>query len=147
MTQHKIQPGIDDNDLSVRLCGNYMLNATKEVMNKMKENRDVHVTWMTDNKKLKEKSNIFCLDKDLVRVIAMKLMHIGEMEVSNFCQIIGYTRAIITANDQTKTIRYAHPCFLGRRWYNWTYVHIRESTSIGIENITIIQPEYCAFLQ
>ena len=55
MAQNKIQPGIDDNDLSVRLCGKYMLNVTKEVMNKMKENRDVHITWMTDNKKLKEK--------------------------------------------------------------------------------------------
>ncbi len=114
MAQNKIQPGIDDNDLSVHLCGKCMLNMTKEVMNKMKENRDVHVTWMTDNKKLKEKSNIFCLDKDLVRVIVMKLMHIGEMEVSNSYQIIGYTRAIITATNQTKTILYAHPCFLGR---------------------------------
>jgi hypothetical protein len=55
MAQNKIQPGIDDNDLSVRLCGKYMLNVTKEVMNKMKENRDVHITWMTDNKKLKKK--------------------------------------------------------------------------------------------
>ncbi len=68
-----------------------MLNVTVEVMNKMKENRDVHVTWMTDKKQLKEKSNIFCLEKDLVRVLVMKLMHIGETEESNSCQIIGYT--------------------------------------------------------
>ena len=59
MAQNKIQPGIDDNDLSVRLCGKYMLTMTKEVMNKMKENHDVLVTWMTDNKKLKKTLNIF----------------------------------------------------------------------------------------
>jgi hypothetical protein len=23
---------------------------------------------------------------------------------------------------------------IGRRWYDWTYVHFQESTSIGIEN-------------
>ena len=123
MAQNKIQPGIDDNNLSVRLCGKLMLNMTAKEMNKMKENHDVHITWMTDNKKLKEESNIFCLDKDLVRVIVMKLMHIEETEVSNSCQIIGYTQAIITANNQTKTILYAHPYFLGRRWYDWTNIH------------------------
>jgi hypothetical protein len=80
MAQNKIQNGNDDNGLSVCLCGKYMLNVTVEVMNKMKENRDVHITWMTDKKQLKEKSNIFCLDKDFVRVLVMKLMHIGETE-------------------------------------------------------------------
>ncbi len=109
MAQNKIQPGIDDNNSSVHLCGKYTLNVTVEVMNKMKENCDVHVIWMTDSKKLKEKSNIFCLDKDLVRVLVMKQMHIGETEESNSCQIISYTRAIITAYNQTKTILYAHP--------------------------------------
>ncbi len=44
MAQNKIQPGIDDNDLSVRVCGKYMLNVTVEVMNKLKENHDAHVT-------------------------------------------------------------------------------------------------------
>ncbi len=146
MAQNEVQPGINGNDLSVRLCGKYMLNVTVEVMNKMKENRDVHLTWMTDNKKLKEKSNIFCLDKDLVRVLVMKLLHIGETEVSNSCHIIGYTGAIITAYDQIKTILYAHPYFLGRRWYDWTYVHFRESSSIGIENNSYYPARILGFL-
>jgi len=123
MDQNQTQPFSDDDDLSVRLCGKYMFNVTVEVLNKMKVNHDIHVTWMTDNKKRKRLSKTFCLDKDLVRVLVTKLTHIDETTLSSSCQIIGYTRAIITSDYQTKTIFYAHPCLLGKKWYNWAYVH------------------------
>jgi len=51
--QNQTQPFSDEDDLSVRLCGKYMLNVTVKVLNKMKENDDIHVTWMTDNNQRK----------------------------------------------------------------------------------------------
>ena len=41
MDQNQMQPFSDDDDLSVRLCGKYMLNVTVEVLNKMKANHDI----------------------------------------------------------------------------------------------------------
>jgi len=114
MDQNQTQPFSDDDDLSVRLCGKYMLNVTVKVLNKMKANHEIHVTWMTDNKQRKRLSKTFCLDKDLVRV----LVTILTTTLSPSCQIIGYTRAIITSDDQTKTILYANPCLLGKKWYD-----------------------------
>ena len=104
--QNNMQRCSNDNDLCVRLCGKYMLNVTVEVMvmNKMKANQDIHVTWTTDNKQLKHASTQFCLNKDLVQFLARKLSYIVETKASSSCQITGYTQAIITANDQTKTI-------------------------------------------
>ena len=75
-----------------------------------------------------------------------KLSYIGETIASSSCQITGYTQAIITANDQTKTILYAHPCILGNKWYDWAYVHFRESTSNGIENDTYYPAQILGFI-
>lgn len=75
-----------------------------------------------------------------------KLSYIGETIPSSSCQIIGYTRAIITSNEQTKTILYAHPCLLGKKWYDWAYVHFRESTSNGIENDSYYPAQILGFL-
>jgi len=146
MDQNQTQPFSDDDDLSVRLCGKYMLNVTVEVLNKMKANHDIHITWISDNKQRKRLSKTFCLDKDLVRVLVKKVTHIGETTLSSSCQIIGYTRAIITSDDQTKTILYAHPCLLGKKWYDWVYVHSRESTLIGIENNSYYPAKILGFL-
>ena len=75
MDQNQTQPFSDDDNLSVRLCGKYMLNVTIEVLNKMKTNHVIHITWMTDNKQRKRLSKMFCLDKDLVRVLVTQHYH------------------------------------------------------------------------
>ena len=144
--QHKMQPCNNEDNILVHLCGKYLLHVTVEVLNKMKANQDIHVKWTTDNKQLKQASTQFCLNNDLVQVLVRKLSYVGDTIASSSCQIIGYTKAIITATDQTKTILYAHPCILGNKWYDWAYVHFRESTSNGIENDTYYPAQILGFI-
>ena len=51
-------------------------------------------------------------------------------------EIEEYTRAIVRGDDGTKTIIYAHPFLLGKKWYDWVYVHFQESDVSGndVEN-------------
>ena len=147
MDQNQMQPFSDDDDLSVRLCGKQMLNVTVEVLNEMKANHDIHVTWMADNKQRKQLSKTFCLDKDLVGVLVTKVTHIGETTLSSFCQIIGYTRAIITSNDQTKTILYAHPCVSGKSGTIGCTCISERVNRLVLRPTAIIRQKYLAFLQ
>ncbi len=34
--------------------------------------------------------------------------------------------------DGTKIISHAHPCFQGKKWYDWAYVHFEELNAAGI---------------
>jgi len=124
----------DNDDLEIGLAGKYFMNVTVDLLAKMKENRKIHVGWCTDKHKLKGESNRYCLDKDLVKFLAMKLGELAEGDLSSGYRVEGYTRAIIRAGDGTNTILYSHPCFQGNKWYDWAYVHFRESSSGGIED-------------
>ena len=124
----------DNDDLTIGLAGKYFLNVTADVLTKMQENRDIHVCWSTNKNKLKGKSNSYCLNKDLVKFLAMKLGSLAEGDLSSGYQVEGYTRAIIRAEDGTNTILYSHPCFQGNKWYDWAYVHFRECSSGGKED-------------
>ncbi len=45
--------------------------------------------------------------------------------------IEGYIRVTTKMHDGTKLIFYAHPNFLGKKWYDWAYVHFEELNSSG----------------
>ena len=125
---------IENDDLEVGLAGKYIMNMTVDLLTKMKDGHNIHVCWSTDKNNLKGNSNRYCLDKDLVKFLVMKLGDIAEGDLSSGYQVEGYTRATIRAEDGTNTILYSHPCFQGRKWYDWAYVHFRESSSAGIED-------------
>ena len=46
-------------------------------------------------------------------------------------RINGYTIVVTTTNDGNRFLFYAHPCFQGRSWYDWAYVHFDELNATG----------------
>ncbi len=55
----------------------------------------------------------------------------NSTEVGENIIIEGYTRATTVTNDGNRVIFYANPYFLGRKWYDWAYVHFEEINASG----------------
>ena len=64
----------------------------------------------------------------------------NSTEVGENIIIEGYTRATTVTNDGNRVIFYAHPYFLGRKWYDWAYVHFEEINASG-EAMEKLTPE------
>jgi hypothetical protein len=98
----------------------------------MTNGNDIEVVWHSDKKKRKKNNRLYCIDKELVKVLLHEMMKknitpgLGD-EIS----IEGYTRATIITKNENRVIFYAHPHFQGRKWYDWAYVHFEEITASG----------------
>jgi hypothetical protein len=64
------------------------------------------------------------LDRDLVILILKKQDQLNINDYSQGYLIEGYTQAITKTEDGSKIILHAHPCFQGKKWYDWAYVHV-----------------------
>ncbi len=98
----------------------------------MMNGSDIEVDWHSDEKNRKRNNTLYCIDKELVKVL------LNEMRKKNITpglgeeiSIEGYTRATTTTKHNNRVTFYAHPYFQGRKWYDWAYVHFEEITSSG----------------
>ncbi len=120
-------------DLSVTFRAKYRLVVTNDILESMKANDNVYVTWLCDKKNIKRNHDKLCLNKDLVRVLLRKISDIGDTNCVRDITVTGYTRATINMDNSSKIILNAHPCFQGNPYYNWAYVHFKEVSPDGIE--------------
>ncbi len=123
----------ESDDLSVTFKGKYRLVVVNDILESMKANDNVYVTWLCNKKNIKKNNNKLCLNKDLVRVILRKISDIGDTDRIRDITVMGYTRATIKMDNSSKIILYAHPCFQGNPRYDWAYVHFQEVSLDGIE--------------
>jgi hypothetical protein len=68
----------ETNDLSVTFRGKCRLVVTNDILESMKANDNVYVTWLCDKKNIKRNNNKLCLNKDLVKVLLRKISDIGD---------------------------------------------------------------------
>ncbi len=61
-----------------------------------------------------------------MKYIRKRLKHELTRSDHHEYKIEGYTIASTTSQDGERVIYYGHPCFKGRIWYDWTYVHFEE---------------------
>jgi hypothetical protein len=84
----------------------YLTRVCEEGLN------EIDVEWISDRKREKRNNPQCKLHKDLVSVIFRKITansigvneHVGKM-------VVGYTKAVMIASSNKRTIFYAHPCF------------------------------------
>ena len=121
----------NDDDISVELSGKYTITITDDLIEDMRNGNDIHASWHSDPKRHRSNHYKFCLNKDLVRVFLKKITenHGGVFRKGD--RIMGYTRVATTTNDGNRFLFYAHPCFQGRSWYDWAYVHFEEIGANG----------------
>ncbi len=81
-----------------------MLVVTNDIPESMKENDNVHITWLCNKKNIKNNNNKICLNKDLVRVLLRKISDIGDMDSNGDITVTGYTRATINMDNSSKII-------------------------------------------
>jgi hypothetical protein len=91
----------DGEEVSVELQGKYSLQITNDVLHLMTNGNDIEVVWHSDKKKRKKNNRLYCIDKELVKVLLHEMMKknitpgLGE-EIS----IEGYTRATIKTKNK-----------------------------------------------
>ncbi len=78
-------------DLLVTFLGMYRLVVMNDILNSMKANDNVCVTWLCNNKNIKKNNDKLCLNKDLVRVRLRKYSDIGETDHVGDITVTGYT--------------------------------------------------------
>jgi hypothetical protein len=123
-------------NVSVGLSGRYTIDLTDDMIEDMTNGNNIHAFWHSDPKRRRSNNLNFCLDKDLVRVILSKIEENEGEWFRKGCTLDGYTRLTTNAHDGIRVIFYAHPCFQGRSWYDWVYVHFEEINATGqtVEN-------------
>jgi hypothetical protein len=138
----------DGDEVSVELKGKYNLQITNDVLQLMMNGSDIEVDWHSDKKKRKRNNTLYCIDKELVKVI------LNEMRKKNITpglgkeiSIEGYTRATTTTKHANQVIFYAHPYFQGRKWYDWAYVHFEEITASGVSVETYYPSNILGFIK
>ncbi len=124
-------------DITIELSGRYAFRVCEEVLKNMEGFNVIYVEWISDRRREKRNNPHYKLHKDLVSVIFRKLTtnsfgmneHAGEM-------VVGYTKAVMIASSNERTIFYAHPCFQNQQRYDWALVHFEEEDCLGgtIEN-------------
>ena len=91
----------DGDEVSVELKGKYNLQITNDVLQLMMNGSDIEVDWWSDKKKRKRNNTLYCIDKELVKVLLNEMREknitpgLGE-EIS----IEGYTRATTTTKHE-----------------------------------------------
>jgi hypothetical protein len=123
----------ESDDLSVAFSGKYRLVVTNYILESMKANDDVYVTWLCGKKNIKKDNYKLCLNKDLVRVLLRKISDIDYTDCVGDITVTGYTRATINMDNSSKIILYAYWGFQGNLCYDWAYVHFQEVSPDGIE--------------
>ena len=53
-----------------------------------------------------------------------------QLQTSVGTTVTGYTKAVFSCSG-IRTSFYAHPCFHGRKWYDWALVHFEEQDNQG----------------
>jgi len=64
----------DGEEISVELKGTYTLQITNHVLQLMTNGNDIEVVWHPDKKKRKKNNILYCIDKELVKVILHEMM-------------------------------------------------------------------------
>jgi hypothetical protein len=129
--QQYTDTGGKDN-VDIHLSGQYELEATPEVLEKIDTDDTIDIIWLMGNYK-KKNNRKFKLKRELVHCLHRKIKE-SRVEIT---KIAGHTRAIVTSPATNKcSIRYAHPCYKGEQWYNWAMVHFEETNNLGhkVEN-------------
>ncbi len=60
-------------EVSVEFSGKYLLVVTNKIIELMRNDHDISVTWNKDNKMEKKDNVTYCLHRELVRIILRKL--------------------------------------------------------------------------
>jgi hypothetical protein len=127
----------ESDDLSVTFRGKYRLVVMNDILESMKTNDNIYITWLCDKKNIKRNNDKLCLNKDLLRVLLRKISDIGDTNCIGDIMVTGYTRATINMDDSSKIILYAHPCFQGNPRYDWACDHFQEVSLVLRLRITI----------
>ncbi len=123
----------ESDDLSVTFRGKYKLVVTNDILESMKANDNIYITWLCKKKNIKKNNDKLCLNKNLVKVLLRIISDFGAMDCVEDITVRRYTRATINMDKSSKIILYAHPCFQGNPHYYWAYVHFQELSPDGIE--------------
>ncbi len=110
--------------LSISLKGRYDFVVTEELLQIMDSQNRIDVKWKFDDKNAKQSNRNRQLRVDLV-----KMLH-HRLQTSVGTTVTGYTKAVISCLG-IRTPVYAHPCFHGRKWYDWALVHFEEQDNQG----------------
>jgi len=147
---HRKDSQDNEDDITVKLSGKYHITFTRERIDTWddEDNVLVSVNWKNDPTKMKSNTQKYCLHKDLVKYIRKRLKHELTRSEHHEYKIEGYTIASTTSQDGERVIYYGHPCFKGRIWYDWTYVHFEEFDINTHENTENYYPsKILGFLQ
>ena len=63
----------DGDEVSVQLRGKYNLQISNDVIQLMMNGGDIEVDWPSDIKKRKRNNTLYCLDKELVKVLLKEM--------------------------------------------------------------------------
>jgi len=74
--------------------------------------------------KIQNKATDHQLHGDFVKMLRLRL------QTSVGTTVVGYTKKVVSCSG-IRTQFYAHPCFLGRKWYDWALVHFEEQEGSG----------------
>jgi hypothetical protein len=103
----------------------YDFVVTEELLQIMASQKRVAVKWMfDDNKNVTGSNRNHQLHEDFVKMLC------GQLQGSVGTTVTGYTKAVISCSG-IRTAFYAHPCFHGRKWYDWALVHFEEQDNQG----------------
>ena len=111
-------------DLSIGLKGRYDFVVSEELLQIMDSQKRIDVTWKFDDKNSKQSKRNHQLHGDFVQMLRRRL------QTSVGTTVVGYTKAVISCSG-IRTQFYAHPCFHGRKWYDWALVHFEEQDNQG----------------
>ena len=90
----------DGDEVSVQLRGKYNLRITNDVIQLMMNGEDIEVDWHSDKKKRKKNNTLYCLDKELVKVLLKELREKNITGLGEEFSIEGYTRATTTTKHE-----------------------------------------------
>ena len=87
----------DAEEVSVELKGKYSLQITNYVLQLMANGNNIEVVWHSDKKKRKKNNRLYCIDKELVKVLLHEMMkkNITPGFLGEEISMEGYTRATI----------------------------------------------------
>ncbi len=68
----------DSDKIFVEFSGKYSLVVRNHILECMKRNENIYVSWSFDKKNIKKDNVRFCLNEDLVRVLVRKINDIHE---------------------------------------------------------------------
>jgi hypothetical protein len=119
-------------DITIELLGRYQFILSSEMLMDMEERKVLSVDWHTDPKGKKTNNSTFQLNKDLVRVLHMKLNGSKfAKKIQRKGKVFGFTKAVMITSSNKPTSFYAHPCFQMKEWYDWAFVHFEERDHLG----------------